>query len=523
MTNTPTGKGTAAAVPSDTTDRIRESYEVLPYPGGPHYGGHPDCLATVATLRGLAPTDVERCRVLDLGCATGGNLIPMAVALPHSDFVGVDLAPGQIAVGRGVVDALGLTNVRLVAADLRDFQEDPGSFDYVVCHGVYSWVPEDVRRRLLDRVAELLAPGGIAMVSFNTYPGSQPRDTVRGLFRFALEEVLAPGDPVEAARSLLRILPTAFEGVEGDFARQLRRIAEEHVDGSDHYLGHEFLEEVNQPCFVWEFVRAAEENGLGWMGDAWMHDEGEDLPPEARALVDKLSPGPVAREQWLDLLGNRAFRRGMLHKGGPEPADTMDASRVMELRASAGAWPEDGGARSGAGDPETPLSFSSRSYRVSTNIPIVTSALRLLWEAWPESIPVASLWERARDEARSLDAASDAPDDRAFFAGALLQCYRRHVVGLHVHRFPLTRRPPERPVASPLARYQAERGADVSTLMHQSLVLDPYDLEVLALLDGTRDRDALRAALEKEGEDARGERLEQSLEALGRAGVLLDR
>ncbi|MGD2069465.1 MAG: class I SAM-dependent methyltransferase, partial [Gemmatimonadota bacterium] len=247
MTNTPTGKGTAPAVPSDPTDRIRESYEALPYPGGPHYGSHPDCLATVATLLGLAPADVERCRFLDLGCATGGNLIPMAVALPDSDFVGVDLAPGQIAQGQEVVDALGLTNVRLVAADLRDFRDEPGSFDYIVCHGVYSWVPEEVRRCLLDRVAELLAPGGIAMVSFNTYPGSQPRDTVRGLFRFALEEVLAPGDPVEAARSLLRILPKAFEGVEGDFARQLRGVAKEHVDGTAHYLGHEFLEEVNEP------------------------------------------------------------------------------------------------------------------------------------------------------------------------------------------------------------------------------------------------------------------------------------
>jgi tRNA G46 methylase TrmB len=76
---------------------------------------HPDRLATLATLFGLRPAPPQRCRVLELGCGDGGNLIPMALALPDASFVGVDAAPKAIARGQGVVAELGLANVTLEA------------------------------------------------------------------------------------------------------------------------------------------------------------------------------------------------------------------------------------------------------------------------------------------------------------------------------------------------------------------------------------------------------------------------
>ena len=65
---------------------VCRSYEQLPYESGPHYPTHPDCLASVATLMGMAPADVSTARVLELGCGNGGNLIPMASVLPQARF-----------------------------------------------------------------------------------------------------------------------------------------------------------------------------------------------------------------------------------------------------------------------------------------------------------------------------------------------------------------------------------------------------------------------------------------------------
>src|SRR5947208_2747117 len=114
------------------------SYDTVPYHSNPFGATHPDRLATVATLLGLKPPPVERCRVLELGCASGGNLIPMALGLPDSTFTGIDLSIRQVADGQRVIDALGLSNVSLRHLSILNVDDDFGSFDYILCHGVYS-------------------------------------------------------------------------------------------------------------------------------------------------------------------------------------------------------------------------------------------------------------------------------------------------------------------------------------------------------------------------------------------------
>src|SRR5262245_21758972 len=99
------------------------SYEEMPYLSKPLYPTHPDCLATVASLLGMTPAPVASCRVLELGCATGGNLIPMAATLPGSRFLGIDLSPRQVVMGEETVRALGLTNLELRPLSITDVDE----------------------------------------------------------------------------------------------------------------------------------------------------------------------------------------------------------------------------------------------------------------------------------------------------------------------------------------------------------------------------------------------------------------
>ncbi len=95
------------------SDEPQTSYDEVPYASHAFPQTHPNTMATVATLFGMTPAPVTNCRVLELGCAAGFNIIPMAAALPDSRFVGVDLSSRQVAEGQEAIKALGLTNVEL--------------------------------------------------------------------------------------------------------------------------------------------------------------------------------------------------------------------------------------------------------------------------------------------------------------------------------------------------------------------------------------------------------------------------
>ena len=160
------------------------SYDALPYQSLPFPQAHPDRLAGIATLLGLKPPAVETARVLELGAAAGGHLIPMAEQLPRGSFLGVDLSARQVADGQETIRALGLTNVELRPADLTGVDESFGTFDYILAHGVYSWVPEAVRDHLLRACRRNLAPNGVAYVSYNTLPGWSMRGMIRQMMAF---------------------------------------------------------------------------------------------------------------------------------------------------------------------------------------------------------------------------------------------------------------------------------------------------------------------------------------------------
>ena len=150
-------------------------YDLISYPAMPRQQTHPDRLAAVGKLFGMKPAPVERCRVLEIGCSDGGNLIPMACALPESRFVGLDLAAGPITEGKNAARDLKLDNLALHACDLREIDESWGEFDYILAHGLYSWVPPEVRERILSVCRERLSADGIAFISYNAYPGGHIR------------------------------------------------------------------------------------------------------------------------------------------------------------------------------------------------------------------------------------------------------------------------------------------------------------------------------------------------------------
>ena len=300
---------------SATTPPAADSYDEVPYPSAPYRGTHPSSIAALAHIFGMQAPDPTNCRVLELGCASGGNLLPMAQDLPGSHFVGIDLSARQVAAGQEQVTQLGLKNLELRHQSILDFAAGPGSFDYVLCHGVFSWVPRIVQDQILSIAARCLSPAGVIYVSYNTYPGWYLRGIVRDMLRYHAASFPDPQARISQSRELLKFLVKTAHGRTAAYTQVLRDEAE-IIDGtSDAYLYHEHLEDVNQPFYFHEFVDRLSAAGLQYLAETDLPGMlSENLAPEISAMFEKT---PMLRqEQYMDFLTNRMFRCTLACRAG---------------------------------------------------------------------------------------------------------------------------------------------------------------------------------------------------------------
>jgi hypothetical protein len=449
--------------------------------------------------------------VLELGCGDGGNLVPMALALPGASFVGVDAAPKAIARGQGLIAELCLESVALEARAIEDLSPAPGAFDYVIAHGVYSWVPAAVRDRLLAVCRAALGDAGVAYVSYNALPGGRLREALRDMLVFHTAELADPRDRVAQARALLRFLLEGAVGEHG-LGAVMRAQAEGMLARSDATLLHDELAAVNDAVHFHEFAAHAARHGLQYLAEADFFEMqiGAASEPAAQALL--AIEDPVRREQYLDFLKARMFRQTLVCPAGVEIDRTPRPEVLERLAVSTQAQPRGapgpGGAQAFAGPTGSTL---------TTDHPLVIDALKRTAAAWP-----AALW------VRDLLGPDATGDERGALCDALLRSYAANLVALHVCPPRPTTTPGGAPRASALARHQARAGAVVTNLRHVSVrIEDDLGRRLVTLLDGTRDRAALaadlRAFLAERGRpvpDDLADSLERSLQGLARLALL---
>lgn len=313
---------------------FRTSYDDFPYRSVPLRQTHPDHLATVAALFGFEAADVGGARVLEVGCASGGNLIPLAATYPNATFLGIDLSPVQIAQGAAEIEALGLRNIRLLAMDVMAFDHGQSTFHYIIAHGIYSWAP--VQDRILSICAAQLAAHGIALVSYNTLPGWRMLGIVREAMLYRTRDIQDPQVRVAQARSTLDFLAEAVPDKESAYGRLLRLAAEHIRQKPDYYVLHEYLEETNEALYFSQFASRLAARGLRYLGDS---DVRTMLPiglsPKVDATLGRIAPGLMRREQFLDFLKSRSFRQSLLTREGAALDRKLSPARIMSLRIAA--------------------------------------------------------------------------------------------------------------------------------------------------------------------------------------------
>jgi len=419
----------------------------------------------------------------------------MAVALPGARFLGIDLSQRQIEEGRSTIASLGLRNVELVHGNIDTIGPGQGIFDYVICHGVFSWVPRDVQDHILRVCSRNLAAGGVAYVSYNTYPGWFMRGMVRRMMGFHARRFSDPSTQLEQARALLDFLFQASSGIDPAYHAILSREISILRQCNDSYVYHEHLEEINEPLFFHEFIDRAEREGLRYLAEPHLSEMmAFDVPAEIAAVLGKVGPNIVQFEQYLDFLKNRTFRRTLLCHADQIPDRDIVPDRLHDFLVASRLKRRGEGGRL-AGPEEWEFSGDGNA-SVKTAAPVHKAVLTALERAWPAPLTGESLSHRAQ-ELLSLESGSgEVPQVELGGVGELLlSLYLKQLVEISVHppRFAAT--VAEFPQASPYARYQAERGMVVTNLRHERVQLGALDHELLRHLDGTRDRTSLAPLL----------------------------
>jgi methyltransferase-like protein len=462
------------------------NYDVVDFPSLPFAASHPDRMATLGLLFGMQPADVEHCRVLEIGCGAGGNILPMAANLPGSEFVGIDISAAQIDDAQQVKQAVELPNLRFEAMDLADLDASFGTFDYLICHGVYSWTTDAARQKILAICRQCLTPTGIAYVNYNTYPGWHLQGMVRDMICYHANKFEEPQQRTTQARAIINFLEAAMANDQSLYGQLLRNELQASRGYSDKFLFHALLNVVNHPCYLHEFVDRANQAGLQYLGDAeitlmWA----AALSPELQATLRDISQETVDFEQHLDFLRNTMSRRSLLCHADVEIDRTLRVASMEKLFIASNLRLDPNTGTVGTATYRSP---DGRS--VSTPRPGIQAALDHLWRSWPAPVSFEDLQaEVASRSPESTDWQNDLLNCVA--AGLIELCQRLPACDRHVE---------EKPRVTRLARHQAVSGGPVADLRHYAKDLTTLDRVILASLDGTHDAtmlaDVVRQRLE---------------------------
>jgi len=464
-------------------------YDQVPYTSLPFPQTQPDRLATIASLFSLTPAAPSRCRVLELGGASGGNSAPLAQRYPNSEFVCVDYSSVQVAIGQKVVQAAGLRNIRLVHGNILELGTELGKFDYLICHGVYSWVPRGVQDKILQLCRSLLNDQGVGLVSYNTSPGWRLRGTIRDLMMYRAQFFSAPEEKLQQSTALLDFLAESVPQEKHAYGMLLKSEIDHIRSLSSWYLMHEYLAEVNESLYFHEFMTRAAQHSLQYLGESDIATMlTMNMPQQVGDTLRRLSGDIIQTEQYMDFVRNRLFRQTLLCHVERKLERALTGARVYALHAASNVQPPDG-----LLDPNTTdaVSFTLGGSALTSSEPIIKAALLVLNDAWPCSLSFAELFTAAGSRLRSGTAFEDATTlarERDQLGAMLLRGYTAQLVSLSVEPRAVRKDVPSRPLATSLARVQATAGDKVATLLHEVATLADLERLVLKLLDGGRDQ-----------------------------------
>jgi SAM-dependent methyltransferase len=375
---------------------LTNPYDTVPYLGAIIPTCSPAHLQVCAAYSSLALSD--SIRVVELGCGDGANLLSLAFYSPESTFIGIDNSFNHLAAARQAAESIGLHNIQFVASDVHDL--DPAKFapcDYVIAHGLYSWVPDETRDAILSFCRHALAPPGLAYISYNAQPGWTIRRLVRDTLLRARSVREAPMEEkahraIELAAQLLEDLPSRDYAHAVLLAEELERVR----NGNPDYVFHEYLAEVNDGFWLGEFVERASGHGLNYVCDAQFCRWEGRVSEELRTRLAQRTADQVEQEELADLLGDRYFRASIICRSDADKSTSTSREELWDqvyIATSLGAMSEQFDLAEGIVERFSGTGGAEITLRSAAT----KAAIVLLCEQWPRGASLQQIYERSRN------------------------------------------------------------------------------------------------------------------------------
>ncbi|MBC2714110.1 MAG: methyltransferase domain-containing protein [Desulfobacteraceae bacterium] len=474
-------------------ERLRKSYKEVPYLSQAYPNSHPERLATLGKIFNMSPAPVTSCRILELGCASGGNIIPMAYFLPESEFVGIELAEGHAESGKKTVTDLGLKNINIQHGNILDVDASLGLFDYIICHGVFSWVPESVQEKILSITSENLTEQGVAYISYNTYPGWHMREMIRHMMLYHASQFDEPEKKIGQAKAFIDFLAGSVGNNTNDpYALLLKNEIESLKSSGDWYIFHDYMEVVNTPIYFHQFIERAGKHDLQYLADAsfsmMFHN---DFSEEVNLTLENVSHDIIQKEQYMDFLRNRQFRQTLLCKKERELKRNLDSESLTGLLVSSATTPETGSIDLTHGQMQKFQTSEGRF--IETDNPVIKASLKILKQHWPRTIPFEALLDKCvveMTEALGEDSIIDQDWKRELGRG-LLHCFASSAINLNSWQGKFTECVSSKPKVSDLTIYQLNHRQSIVNQRHETVNTDALAMHLIPMLDGTKNKEEM--------------------------------
>ena len=487
-------------------------YDKVPYKGAIIPNSYPGHLALCNMWHNGRHSPLQGFHLTELGCGDGANLLPMAFYHPDSTFIGIDNAESGLSRAREGARQIGLHNIQFVQKDICEIEQaEIVQCDYIIAHGLYSWVSDGIREAILQFCRNGLSATGLAFISYNAQPGWASRGLVRDiLLRSASVQQAAIEDKankaIEVATELLQAMPSRDYAYAVLLAEELERVR----DGKPFYVFHEYLEEFNEGVWLRDFVQRARQNDLNYVCDAQFSQWEGQVPKELKHSLSQAGLDPIEQEETADLLCNRYFHASILCRSDV-PGESMSHPKILEQVSIASSLRADS-------DPfdltegVVELLIGTHGQEIILDVSIIKAAVVLLAAQWPIGMQLNNLFQQA-SRLLSENGHNVLEDAQSQLTDELITLFEAGGIDLRLQQPDYSRGLPEYPKLHKLARYEIGHRDALTTPYHLPLSFNDQFLEVVSVMDGSKSTKEIKRLF---GEDI----VDQSLDILVRWGLL---
>lgn len=474
-------------------------YDEVPYVSYALQETSPAFMRSCAALFAVEAPDPRKARILELGCAGGNNIIAIAATYPGSECVGIDLSQVQIDEGQKVVDAVGIKNLKLQKRSIADINEADGKFDYIIAHGVISWVPKDMQQKILDICNKNLSENGIAYISYNTLPGWSTSNAIREMMKFHTDGFTDPAMRASQARELLQFIKNSHKGFEKNLYSQ---IIEHEVSTlakeSDWYLLHDYLEDNNTQFYFHQFIEMTRSHNLQYLCETHLSTMTTKHFPEEIAKTLAGTGNIIRMEQYIDFITNRRFRSTLLcHREISVKRNILQERIEDKFFTSRFRIPEE--LKTYDYNSAKPLVFKlPNNLSTTTSNIVMILAFEVLGEQKSKPVNLEKLTSLILDKMKKHKVKEQYNEQsvRQILMLNLLGSIFAGGIYLHMDEGNFITKVSEKPEIFNLARYQAKTQEWVTSLNQKIINVDEFDKELLPLLDGTNNINSITGLLQ---------------------------